>query len=121
MIEEDRRDSFNFPFFSPTALELRVEVEKEGSFTVKRTDYLSAIGLPRSETPIMKNEDFGRILAKKSRAVLEGLISAYFGSEVVNPLYENFAKRAADNASQVMESAVHHGGEFFVVLEKKQD
>ncbi|GLJ12057.1 hypothetical protein SUGI_0183050 [Cryptomeria japonica] len=120
VIEEDKRDSFNLPFFSPSSLELRAEVEKEGSFTVKRIDYFSVLGQPRFETENIKDEDIGRMVANHSRAVLEGMISAYFGSEVVNPLYENFAKRAAGNASQVMESILH-GGEFFVVLGRKQD
>ncbi|XP_057842376.2 probable methyltransferase TCM_000168 [Cryptomeria japonica] len=44
MIKEEERDSFNLPIYSPSPKELRAQVEKEGSFIVKKIESLFGLG-----------------------------------------------------------------------------
>ncbi|GLJ12077.1 hypothetical protein SUGI_0183430 [Cryptomeria japonica] len=65
---------------------------------------------------ISNREALGRRSANHCRAILEGLISASFGEEVVAPLLESFAGRIAENPVSLSSS---EGSELLVVLERK--
>ncbi|GLJ30837.1 hypothetical protein SUGI_0612600 [Cryptomeria japonica] len=113
VIERATRDSFNLPFFSPSALEVRELVEEDGSFLVKKMEFLSM----DTEMKIQSDVDFGRMVAKQFRAILEVLIASYFGEHVVESLFQRFAERASQNAS-VLYNSLRQGGGILAIIER---
>uniref|UniRef100_A0A0D6QV44 Uncharacterized protein n=1 Tax=Araucaria cunninghamii TaxID=56994 RepID=A0A0D6QV44_ARACU len=123
VIEEEKRDSFNLPFFAPSVDELRSEVEKEGSFIAIRIEFLKGVRDSQQANMDMETEDnrsaFGRMAANHFRAILEGLVSSHFGAGVVNPLFERFAARVAEKASEASKF-FREGGGILAVLERAE-
>lgn len=121
LIEEEKLHSFNLPFFAPCAEELIAEFEKEGSFIIKRILFLSGVVEKVNQQGCMdignmdKCQAFGKMVAKQFRAILEGLVTAHFGREIVEPLFEKFALRAADNISKLWKSNIKGGGILAIV------
>lgn len=121
LIEVEKLHSFNLPFFAPCAEELKAEFEKEGSFIVKRILFLSGVVEKVHKQSCMNTEnmdkcqEFGNMVAKQFRAILEGLVTAHFGGEIVEFLFERFAVTAAENISKLWKSNVEGGGILAVV------
>ncbi|KAL4187773.1 hypothetical protein AMTRI_Chr09g20750 [Amborella trichopoda] len=83
-IEEEKLDSFNLPYYGPSAEEVEEEVKREGSFTISRFEKLRI-------TPWEASQN-GKDLALMLRAVAEPLIKHQFGEEVMDMLFEEYAE-----------------------------
>ena len=99
MIDEEKLDSFNMPFYGPSAEELQSIVQTEKSFEIESVRVLSGFSLhPLLEVKVGEEETFGRIVAKHYRALFQNLVSAHLGWDdeyLVNEFFSSIANRAA--------------------------
>eukprot|EP01018_Ginkgo_biloba_P003391 Gb_02345 [translate_table: standard] len=97
LIEEEKRESFNMPFFGPNVEELVKIVEMENSFEIKSIKLLRGLALhPMCEVREGEEEMFGRVVANNYRALFESLVGAHLGShDLINNFFSKIANRAA--------------------------
>ncbi|KAL4185727.1 hypothetical protein AMTRI_Chr10g232140 [Amborella trichopoda] len=84
LVEEEKLDSFDLPFYDPSAQEVEEEVKREGSFTIARFEQLPI-------APWGANKS-GKDLALTMRAVVEPLVKYHFGEELMDMLFEEYAQ-----------------------------
>ncbi|XP_048129075.1 salicylate carboxymethyltransferase-like [Rhodamnia argentea] len=97
LIEEEKLDSFNIPNYTPSPKEVRLEVQKQGSFSI---DYLevSEVNLSIFDSdfnPNVASEDEGYNLAKCVRAVAEPMLVDHFGEEIIDEVFKRFGAQPA--------------------------
>ncbi|XVF59809.1 hypothetical protein PTKIN_Ptkin07bG0305700 [Pterospermum kingtungense] len=101
LVEEDRLDTYNTPYYEPYPEEVEAEVEKEGSFTLERLELVSlpwdcvngGIDYDRAET--------AKEMAKAIRAVNESMIGSHFGADIMDPLFHRFTEIMAADTEEV--------------------
>jgi len=99
LIDEEKLDSFNMPFYGPSAEELQSIIETEKSFEIDSVRVLSGFPLhPLLEIREGEQEMFGRIVGKHYRALFENVVGAHLGSDeyLVNDFLSIIANRAAE-------------------------
>ncbi|KAK6917181.1 SAM dependent carboxyl methyltransferase, partial [Dillenia turbinata] len=83
LVDKDQLDKFNVPVYSPSATEIRSLVQRNGCFSIARLEEL--------------NDGHLSILsAAEIRAVSEEIISKAFGNEILDELYDRYAKKVED-------------------------
>ena len=94
MIEEEKLDSFNIPVYEPTVEEIRHVIQEEGSFFLQQLEILI---LPWDEG-LNEGVDANikaQFMAKVARAIMEPLLSAKFGREVIIEVFIRYEKKLA--------------------------
>ncbi|KAF5959650.1 hypothetical protein HYC85_000859 [Camellia sinensis] len=86
-MDEDKLDSFNVPYYSPSYEEEQDIVEREGSFTIKLMKAFSLDAMDKQEKDVRAK--VGKY-AKGIRSFTESMISNQFGDEVIDKLYDKF-------------------------------
>ena len=82
MVDEEKVDTYNVPFYAPSAKEIEDEVHREGSFVI---DCIQAYELStRTGDP---KED-ARIISMAIRAIQESMISHHFGEAIIDTLFQ---------------------------------
>ncbi|CAA2975347.1 jasmonate O-methyltransferase-like [Olea europaea var. sylvestris] len=110
LIEEEKIDSFNAPYYAPSIQEVRSVVEEEGSFTINCLeafeiewdgDAPSNNNFQKYTDKIGKN-NFSRGLqvAKTIRAVVESMLEVHFGREIMDELFKRYAELVGDYFSR---------------------
>lgn len=96
MIEEEKLDSFNIPTYEPRVEEIKDVIREEGSFIVEE---IEIVMVPWDEGRNEDGDDLfvdgnirAEFIARHTRAVMEPLLSANFGAEVMNELFSRFQK-----------------------------
>ncbi|XP_010254767.1 PREDICTED: jasmonate O-methyltransferase-like [Nelumbo nucifera] len=97
LVEEKKLDSFNAPYYSPSAEELRSAIQREGSFAVDRLDILeidwdggdhdTAEAAAAAETT---EESGAERVMKTIRAVVESMLTSHFGGEMMDELFRRY-------------------------------
>ncbi|PON54922.1 SAM dependent carboxyl methyltransferase [Parasponia andersonii] len=107
LIEEEKVDSFNAPYYAPCPEELKVEIEKEGSFSLEgleafpvawdgdavEADYL------QYTTVVELSRVRGQRVAKTIRAVVESMLETHFGTHILDDLFRIYQDLVADYLS----------------------
>lgn len=100
IVEKEKIDAFNAPYYAASSEELKMAIEKEGSFSIDRLE-ISAVDweggsigdesydLVRSKTEALAS---GRRVASTIRAVVEPMLEPTFGENVMDELFERYAK-----------------------------
>ncbi|XP_048129069.1 salicylate carboxymethyltransferase-like [Rhodamnia argentea] len=101
LIEEEKLDSFNIPNYTPSPKEVRLEVQKQGSFSincleVSEVDW-SKIG--SDFDPNVVSEDGGYHLSRCIRAVAEPLVVHHFGEEIIDEVFKRCKAQLAARMS----------------------
>ncbi|XP_048129079.1 salicylate carboxymethyltransferase-like [Rhodamnia argentea] len=101
LIEEEKLDSFNIPQYTPSPKEVRLEVQKQGSFSI---DCLEVFGVNWSEIdsdfdPNVVSEDGGYHLSRCIRAVAEPLVVHHFGEEIIDEVFKRYKAQLAAHMS----------------------
>lgn len=112
MISEEKVDSFNLPLYSASAVELREIVKTNGNFSIEKLDTFN--------NPIwqLTTESGLEVALSAGRAVFQGILQEHFGSaDVVDKIFETFAKKLVDN-SYVFESLSHQHADYFILLKR---
>ncbi|KAF5752998.1 Salicylate O-methyltransferase [Tripterygium wilfordii] len=100
LIEEEKVNSFNFPQYSPSPTEVKLEVEKEGSFRINRLELTEIDWNNASKTESDQEEEddddavknSGYSLAKCVRGGVEPFLVGHFGEEIMDKLFSHYAE-----------------------------
>jgi jasmonate O-methyltransferase len=98
LVEAEKLDSFNIPFYSPSMQELQSIMEAEKLFEIESMRVLSGFPLhPLLEVREGEEEMFGKIVGNFYRAVFENIVGTHLGSDeqMVDEIFKRIAKRAA--------------------------
>ncbi|XP_057810717.1 loganic acid O-methyltransferase [Salvia miltiorrhiza] len=87
IISEEKVDSFNFPLYFTIPQELKAIIESSSSFTIERMEILN--------NPGKRTLCSAKARATYLRAVFEGMLTNYFGSEVMDGLFDRYEKKLA--------------------------
>ncbi|CAN6582599.1 unnamed protein product [Malus baccata var. baccata] len=89
LIEEERVDSFNAPFYAPSEEELKLVLQNEGSFTMDRLEAFEIDWDGDAEITAVVS---GQRMAKTIRAVTESMIESHFGKDIMDDLFRQYAE-----------------------------
>ncbi|XP_021892798.1 jasmonate O-methyltransferase-like [Carica papaya] len=98
IIEKEKIDSLNVPYYAPSIKELKLEIEKEGSFVINEVEALEIDWDGGSN----HNEEFiqrGERVANTIRAVVESMLESHFGEHIMDELFERYAQLVGDYLS----------------------
>ncbi|XP_010533439.1 PREDICTED: jasmonate O-methyltransferase-like [Tarenaya hassleriana] len=102
IIEEEKIDTFNAPYYAPCSGEVTVAIEAEGSFGVDRLetveiDWEGCLG-EKSYDVKSKSEAISRGLrvANTIRAVVESMLESHFGENVMDELFRRYGEIVGD-------------------------
>ncbi|KAI4316843.1 hypothetical protein L6164_024783 [Bauhinia variegata] len=97
LIEEEKVDSFDAPYYAPCMKELKLEIEKEGSFVM---DCSEAYEIDWDDGAEMASDDSsGERVARTIRAVVESMLESHFGCHIMDELFRRYAKLVGDHLS----------------------
>ncbi|XP_030459929.1 S-adenosyl-L-methionine:benzoic acid/salicylic acid carboxyl methyltransferase 3-like [Syzygium oleosum] len=102
LIEEEKLDSFNIPFYTPSPKEVQREVQRQGSFSVDCLE-VSEVNWSVFDTdfnPNVVSEDGGYSMAGCMRAVAEPLLVDHFGEEIMDEVFKRYRAQLADCMSK---------------------
>ncbi|KAJ4701978.1 Carboxyl methyltransferase [Melia azedarach] len=106
LIEEEKVDSFNAPYYAPCPEEVKLEIQREGSFMVDR---IEAFEIDwdggEVEDDVIVNKAFvalsrGQRVAQTIRAVVESMLEHHFGKNIINDLFQRYADLVEDHLSK---------------------
>ncbi|KAK9129815.1 hypothetical protein Sjap_010302 [Stephania japonica] len=108
LIEEAQIDSFNFPYYAPSAAEVRHIILQEGSFSLTRLEGFEIGWEPNaaSDTNRTSSDNLKRAtyVSKSVRAVAEPMLSSHFGgSQIMDALFQKYTERIAELYSKEVE------------------
>nr|AIB06953.1 benzoic acid/salicylic acid carboxyl methyltransferase [Vanda hybrid cultivar] len=98
LVEEDKLKDFNLPFYTPLMEEVRSIISMEGSFHLKQAQSFESNWDPFDESHENFVEDkssSSRNVANYMRAVLEPLVTSYFGTDILEDLFSRYANNIA--------------------------
>lgn len=82
MIDEEKVNEYDVPFYAPSRKEIESEVLRDGSFTIESMETFelkTSTGDPKEDA---------RITSMAVRAIQESMISHHFGEEILDPLFQ---------------------------------
>ncbi|XP_048129057.1 salicylate carboxymethyltransferase-like [Rhodamnia argentea] len=102
LIEEEKLDSFNIPQYMPSPKEVRLEVQKQGSFSMDCLE-VSEVNWSVFDSdfdPNVVSEDEGCNLVRCMRAVAEPLLVNHFGEEIIDEVFKRYGAQLAARMSE---------------------
>ncbi|KAK4860253.1 hypothetical protein QYF36_020029 [Acer negundo] len=102
LVEEEKVDSFNVPYYAPCPEELKLEIQKQGSFVVDRLEAFEIDwdgGFEDMDCPFGAASR-GQRVAKTIRAVVESMVEYHFGKNIMDDLFQRYADLVEDHLSK---------------------
>ncbi|KAG6603953.1 Salicylate carboxymethyltransferase, partial [Cucurbita argyrosperma subsp. sororia] len=102
MVEEEKVDRFNMPIFMPTPEDVKAEIQKEGSFIIKRVEVLrTRWNLYNNNNEIDSSTGGVGIgssynIANCIRSVIEPIMIPHFGQPIIEELFVRYKKIVKD-------------------------
>ncbi|EXC25061.1 Jasmonate O-methyltransferase [Morus notabilis] len=103
LVNEEKVDNFNAPYYAPCPEELKLEVEKEGSFIVERLEALPVDWDGGSTEEYCMYDTLealysarGQRVAKTVRAVVESMLESHFRKEIMDDLFRRYQDLVSD-------------------------
>ncbi|XXG48803.1 hypothetical protein AAC387_Pa02g3151 [Persea americana] len=100
LLEKEKVDSFNAPYYSPSPEELESVIQGEGSFVLNRLQLYEVDWYPTYSDNIIQTESTdtaekqnsmgGNYVAKTIRAVVESMLQNHFGEGIMDDLFRRF-------------------------------
>lgn len=93
IVEEEMLDSFNVPYYTPCPREVIQVIEEQGSFAICRLETIEFdrdAGYDSGGEFTVSSSSRGQRVAKTHRAVIEPMLSHYFGSSVIDELIHRY-------------------------------
>ncbi|KMT00412.1 hypothetical protein BVRB_9g217160 [Beta vulgaris subsp. vulgaris] len=97
IIEQEKLDRFDMPFYAPTLEEVRKLVEAEGSYSINK---LETFTVDWSVDTNQSLNNRAKFVAKTIRAVTESILATAFGEAVMNDLFVMFEMRVKERMAQ---------------------
>ncbi|KAI6671523.1 hypothetical protein NL676_006408 [Syzygium grande] len=101
LIEEEKLDSYNTPYYEPYVEDVRAEIEREGSFTLHRLEIIAAPWDGVNGGHKYDRRKTAEMTAKAIRAVNESMITSHFGGQILDSLFERFIDIMARDTKEV--------------------
>ncbi|KAL1316464.1 hypothetical protein HN51_068661 [Arachis hypogaea] len=98
LIQADQLHSFNIPNYIPSSSELKLQILKQGSFKINRTEVSSVHWTHCGSDNEHKSGAYN--VAKCMRAVLEPLVLQHFGEAIIDEAFRVFQELLADTMSK---------------------
>ncbi|XP_057794031.1 probable jasmonic acid carboxyl methyltransferase 2 isoform X1 [Salvia miltiorrhiza] len=94
VVEEEKIDSFNTPYYAASAEEVRNVIEEEGSFVM---NYIEGLEIGWDGGSVESHHDFevsskAQIVTQMIRAVVEPIMESHFGSQVMDDLFRRYTQ-----------------------------
>ncbi|KAK1279245.1 Salicylate O-methyltransferase [Acorus gramineus] len=113
LIEAEKIDSFNFPFYTPSLDELVELIKREGTFTINRLEFLQMGSRDYDIDHGRKGHDW----VKVTRAALEPMLESHFGRDIMDDFFirieesfnESISPRRNAEVNPVLVSLVRKG------------
>ncbi|CAJ1972469.1 unnamed protein product [Sphenostylis stenocarpa] len=103
ILEEEKVDSFDAPYYAPCMEEVKKEIEKEGSFMVEEHEAYEIEwdgGMEiESDSPNAPSLSRGERVARTIRAVVESMLESHFGSHTMDELFRRYSQIVEDHLS----------------------
>ncbi|XP_024042875.1 jasmonate O-methyltransferase-like [Citrus clementina] len=103
LIEEEKLDSFNAPYYAPCPEELKMAIQKEGSFIIDRLGHFEIDwdgGVEELTNTTLLPLSRGQRVAKTVRAVVESMFELHFGKGIMDLLFARYAEMVDDYLSK---------------------
>ncbi|XP_057531280.1 probable jasmonic acid carboxyl methyltransferase 2 [Amaranthus tricolor] len=96
LIEEEKLDSFNVPYYAPCLEEIKELVDEESSFSghifeAVEVEWDGGINLNDESSSLMMPTK-GERIAKMHRAVAESMLQHYFGADLMDDFFHRYAQ-----------------------------
>lgn len=101
LMEEEKLDTYNAPYYEPYVEEIKTEIAKEGSFTLNCLEIIALPwdacngGMKCDRATTAKN------LVRILRAINESMVQSHFGAEVLDPLFQSLTDIIAADTKEV--------------------
>ncbi|KAJ8442552.1 hypothetical protein Cgig2_026494 [Carnegiea gigantea] len=99
ILDEEKVDSFNIPYYAPCLEELKQMIGEEASFSLNRFEVFE-VEWDGGERMESLEETRGERIAKMHTAVIESVLDHHFGREVVDQLFIRYARIVDDLLSK---------------------
>nr|CAD1823694.1 unnamed protein product [Ananas comosus var. bracteatus] len=109
IVEQEKVDAYNVPFYAPSMAEIDNEVSREGSFTI---DQIQTFEVDISSGDA---EQDGRIISMAIRAIQESMIRHHFGGEIIDTLFQIYTELLTESMGTEAAKSV----QICVVLKRK--
>lgn len=103
-VEEEKLNSFNLPFYSPSVDEVKVVIRQSELFFINHIDLFESNWDPHDDLDgdlVLDSIQSGVNVAKSIRAVAEPLIAHHFGKYILDDLFEIYARIVAKHLEKV--------------------
>ncbi|KAJ3696664.1 hypothetical protein LUZ61_000369 [Rhynchospora tenuis] len=100
LVEEEKLDSFNLPFYAPSMEEAKAVIKEQGLFNIINFHMFELNWDPNDDSDddfVFDNIQSGANSALCIRSVLEPMIASHFGSTIVDELFSRFAMNVAEH------------------------
>ncbi|RLM93336.1 salicylate carboxymethyltransferase-like [Panicum miliaceum] len=104
LVEQDKVDAYNVPFYAPSIGEVEEEVRREGSF---RLDCVQTYEISLSSSGDAKED--GRTVSMAIRAIQESMLSHHFGPDVVDALFHRYTELVTESMEREEVKSVQIG------------
>uniref|UniRef100_A0ACD5VU28 Uncharacterized protein n=1 Tax=Avena sativa TaxID=4498 RepID=A0ACD5VU28_AVESA len=104
LVEQDKVDAYNVPFYAPSLEEIDVEVRLEGSFSL---DYVQTYEINLSSSGDAKED--GRTVSMAIRAIQESMLSHHFGPHIVDALFHKYTELVTESMEREEVKSVQIG------------
>jgi hypothetical protein len=92
LVEQEKVDAYNVPFYAPSVQEVEEEVRREGSF---RLDHVQTYEINLSSSGDAKED--GRTVSMAIRAIQESMLSHHFGADIVDALFHRYTELVTES------------------------
>ncbi|OAY63710.1 Salicylate carboxymethyltransferase, partial [Ananas comosus] len=121
LIEEEKVDSFNLPWYEPSMEEVKNEITIQGLFSIKKIE-LFEVNLddnsqeaPRNDHNYNPVDKSAQTMAKTVRAALESVLKSHFGEAIIEKLFERYCFLLEEYYSKNKAEVIN----ILIVLERK--
>ncbi|KAJ3696673.1 hypothetical protein LUZ61_000378 [Rhynchospora tenuis] len=98
IVEEEKLDSFNLPFYAPSMEEAKAVINTQGLFDIIHMQMFESNWDPYDDSDddfVIDNIQSGANFSMCIRSVLEPIIVSHFGESIVDELFSRFAMNVA--------------------------
>uniref|UniRef100_A0A8I7B9B8 Uncharacterized protein n=1 Tax=Hordeum vulgare subsp. vulgare TaxID=112509 RepID=A0A8I7B9B8_HORVV len=103
LLEREKLNSFNLPFYGPSVTEVKMVINKSGLFDINHVELFESNWDPRDNSVSDDVDDplqSGMNVSKSLRAVLEPLFTSHFGESVLDTLFNKLAYNVAEHLAR---------------------
>ncbi|KAG2305870.1 hypothetical protein Bca52824_025618 [Brassica carinata] len=106
LVSNSKLEAFNMPFYDPNEQELKEMIRNEGSFEIND---LEKHGFDLGHSNEEEHHNYGVAgynEAKTIRAVTEPMLVAHFGEDIIDTLFDKYARHVSQHASCTNKTSV---------------